>query len=159
MTGEPFVDAAMREMYVTGRMHNRARMIVGSYLTKHLMTDWRVGQAWFAECLTDWDEASNAMGWQWVAGCGPDAAPYFRVFNPAGQAEKFDGEARYRRRWIAEMGRNPGAEALSYFDAVPKAWRLDPGARYALPMVDLAAGRARALAAYANRPKSGGGDA
>jgi deoxyribodipyrimidine photo-lyase len=159
MTGEPFVDASMREMYVTGRMHNRTRMIVGSYLTKHLMTDWRVGQAWFAECLTDWDEAANAMGWQWVAGCGPDAAPYFRVFNPAGQAEKFDGEARYRRRWIAEMGRTPGAEALSYFDAVPKAWRLDPGARYPLPVVDLAAGRARALAAYANRPKSADADA
>ena len=101
MTGEPFVDAAMREMYVTGTMHNRGRMIVASYLTKHLMTDWRVGLDWFADCLTDWDPAANAMGWQWVAGCGPDAAPYFRVFNPAGQAEKFDGDAAYRRKWIA----------------------------------------------------------
>ena len=159
MTGEPFVDAAMREMFVTGKMHNRARMIVGSYLTKHLMTDWRVGQAWFAECLTDWDEAANAMGWQWVAGCGPDAAPYFRVFNPTGQAEKFDRDGRYRRRWIAEMSRAPGAQALSYFDATPRLWRLDPGARYPLPMIDLAEGRARALAAYADRPKSGDGDA
>ena len=153
MTGEPFVDAAMREMYVTGRMHNRARMIVGSYLTKHLLTDWRVGQTWFADCLTDWDEAANAMGWQWVAGCGPDAAPYFRVFNPAGQAEKFDAEGLYRRRWIAEMTRRPGPEAVSFFEAVPRAWRLDPGAAYPMPMIDLAEGRVRALAAYADRAR------
>ena len=147
MTGEPFVDAAMREMYVTGRMHNRARMIVASYLTKHLLTDWRVGLAWFAECLTDWDPAANAMGWQWVAGCGPDAAPYFRIFNPAGQADKFDPDQTYRRRWVAELSRAPGADALSYFSAVPQAWRLDPARRYPLPLVDLAEGRARALAA------------
>jgi deoxyribodipyrimidine photo-lyase len=150
-TGEPFVDAAMREMYVTGRMHNRARMIVGSYLTKHLLTDWRVGQAWFADCLTDWDPAANAMGWQWVAGCGPDAAPYFRVFNPAGQAEKFDADQHYRRRWVAELSPRPGAEALAYFSAVPKSWQLDPAARYPMPIIDLAEGRARALAAYAQR--------
>jgi deoxyribodipyrimidine photo-lyase len=159
MTGEPFVDAAMREMFVTGKMHNRARMIVGSYLTKHLLTDWRVGQAWFAECLTDWDEAANAMGWQWVAGCGPDAAPYFRVFNPAGQAEKFDGDSRYRRRWIAEISRAPAPEARSFFDAVPLSWRLDHKATYPMPMIDLAEGRARALAAYGDRAKSGDGDA
>lgn len=151
MTGEPFVDAAMREMYVTGRMHNRARMIVGSYLTKHLMTDWRVGRDWFAQCLTDWDVAANAMGWQWVAGCGPDAAPYFRVFNPAGQAEKFDASATYRRRFIAELSANPGAEALSYFAAVPKSWQLDAKAPYPKAVVELATGRARALAAYAER--------
>jgi len=124
-------------------------MIVASYLTKHLLTDWRVGQAWFADCLTDWDPASNAMGWQWVAGCGPDASPYFRIFNPAGQAEKFDGDQTYRRRWVAELSRNPGPEALSYFEAVPKSWELKPGAAYPLPLVDLAEGRARALAAYA----------
>ena len=147
LTGEPFVDAAMREMYVTGRMHNRARMIVASYLTKHLLTDWRVGLAWFAECLTDWDPAANAMGWQWVAGCGPDAAPYFRIFNPAGQAEKFDADQTYRRRWIAELSRQPGPEALSYFAAVPQSWRLDPTRRYPMPLVDLAEGRERALAA------------
>jgi deoxyribodipyrimidine photo-lyase len=151
MTGEPFVDAAMREMYVTGTMHNRARMIAGSYLTKHLMTDWRVGLAWFADCLTDWDPAANAMGWQWVAGSGPDAAPYFRVFNPAGQAEKFDPKGDYRRRFIAELSRNPGPEALAFFEAAPKAWGLDPARRYPAPVVDLAEGRARALAAYAAR--------
>ena len=148
-TGEPVVDAAMREMYVTGRMHNRARMIVASYLTKHLLTDWRIGLDWFAECLTDWDPAANAMGWQWVAGSGPDAAPFFRIFNPATQAEKFDPEARYRRRWVAELSRNPGAEALSFFAAAPLSWQLDPAKRYPLPMIDLATGRERALAALA----------
>jgi deoxyribodipyrimidine photo-lyase len=147
MTGEPIVDAAMREMFVTGRMHNRARMIVASYLTKHLMTDWRIGQAWFADCLTDWDAASNAMGWQWVAGCGPDAAPFFRVFNPAGQAEKFDAAGQYRRRWL-----NPAEpEARAFFDAVPKRWQLGADAPYPRAMVDLAEGRAQALAAYAQR--------
>ncbi len=153
MTGEPFVDAAMREMYVTGRMHNRARMIVASYLTKHLLTDWRVGLDWFADCLTDWDPASNAMGWQWVAGSGPDAAPYFRIFNPAGQAEKFDADGVYRDRWIAEGRRAPTATALSYFDAVPKAWALGPRAPYPAPLIALDRGRARALEAYASLPK------
>ena len=149
MTGEPFVDAAMREMYVTGRMHNRARMIVGSYLTKHLLTDWRVGRDWFAECLTDWDPAANAMGWQWVAGSGPDAAPYFRVFNPATQAEKFDPQNRYRRRYIAEHEQRPGPEALAFFAAAPRSWGLDPGRPYPKPLVELAVGRDRALSAYA----------
>ena len=151
MTGEPFVDAAMREMYMTGRMHNRGRMIVASYLTKHLMTDWRVGMAWFDDCLTDWDAASNAMGWQWAAGSGPDAAPYFRIFNPATQAEKFDSDARYRRHWIAELAREPGPEAQSYFAAVPRAWGLDASAPYPAPVVDLGTGRERALAAYSAR--------
>ncbi|MDT8853952.1 deoxyribodipyrimidine photo-lyase [Paracoccaceae bacterium Fryx2] len=153
MTGEPFVDAAMREMYVTGTMHNRGRMIVASYLTKHLLTDWRVGLDWFADCLTDWDPASNAMGWQWAAGSGPDASPYFRIFNPATQAEKFDPQSLYRRRYIAEASRNPGPEALSYFDAVPLAWGLDPAAPYPAPRIGLAEGRDRALAAYAARHK------
>ena len=147
-TGVDFVDAAMREMYVTGTMHNRARMIVGSYLTKHLLTDWRIGQRWFADCLTDWDPAANAMGWQWVAGSGPDAAPYFRVFNPDGQADKFDADGRYRRRWIAEGQGNPPETALSYFDAVPRSWGLFPKMPRAKPHLTLAQGRERALAAY-----------
>ena len=151
MTGEPFVDAAMRQMFVTGTMHNRARMIVGSYLTKHLLTDWRVGLDWFAECLTDWDPAANALGWQWVAGSGPDAAPYFRVFNPETQGEKFDANQRYRRRFIAEGQAAPGADALAFFKAVPKSWGLSPKLPYPKPMVDLGAGRDRALAAYAQR--------
>jgi deoxyribodipyrimidine photo-lyase len=156
ITGEPFVDAAMREMYVTGTMHNRARMIAASYLTKHLMTDWRVGLAWFQDCLIDWDPASNAMGWQWVAGSGPDAAPYFRVFNPAGQAEKFDEDGTYRDRWIAEARRHPTATALSYFDAVPKSWAMSPRDSYPEPVVALDEGRARALEAYAGLPKRSG---
>ncbi|WP_209425702.1 deoxyribodipyrimidine photo-lyase [Pararhodobacter sp. SW119] len=148
LTGEPFVDAGMREMYVTGTMHNRARMIVASYLTKHLMTHWKVGLKWFEDCLIDWDPASNAMGWQWVAGSGPDAAPYFRVFNPATQGEKFDPDCTWRHRFIAELARNPGADARAYFDAVPRSWKLSPDAPYPEPLVDLAEGRNRALAAY-----------
>lgn len=151
VTGVRFVDAGLRQMYVTGTMHNRVRMVVASYLTKHLLTDWRVGQAWFAECLTDWDPASNAMGWQWVAGSGPDAAPYFRVFNPDTQAAKFDRDGRYQDRWIVEGRRRPSMTALSYFDAVPRAWSMSPSVRYATPVLSLADGRARALAAYAAR--------
>ncbi|MDO5529125.1 MAG: deoxyribodipyrimidine photo-lyase, partial [Paracoccus sp. (in: a-proteobacteria)] len=89
-TGVDLVDAGMRELYATGRMHNRVRMVAASYLTKHLLTDWRVGLDWFAQTLTDWDAASNAMNWQWVAGSGPDSAPFFRIFNPDTQAQKFD---------------------------------------------------------------------
>jgi len=126
-------------------------MIVASYLTKHLLTHWKIGLEWFADCLTDWDPASNAMGWQWVAGSGPDAAPYFRIFNPATQAEKFDPEGRYRARWLAEGRRNPTPEALSYFKAVPLSWRLDPDRPPPRPLVDLGEGRARALAALAAR--------
>jgi deoxyribodipyrimidine photo-lyase len=150
-TGEPFVDAAMREIYVTGRMHNRARMIVASYLTKHLMTHWKIGLRWFEDCLTDWDPASNAMGWQWTAGCGPDAAPYFRIFNPETQAEKFDPDGAYRRRWIAEGQRNPPDTALSFFAAMPESWGLSPKDAYPARIVDLKAGRDRALAAYETR--------
>ncbi len=151
MTGEAFVDAGLRQMYVTGTMHNRVRMIVASYLTKHLMLHWKIGLDWFADCLTDWDPASNAMGWQWVAGSGPDAAPYFRVFNPATQAEKFDEAGTYRKTFIAELNRAPGATALSYFEAVPRSWGLDPRKPYPAPMISLSEGRERALAAYAAR--------
>lgn len=150
-TGIPAVDAGLREMYVTGRMHNRARMIVASYLTKHLMTHWKIGMDWFAECLIDWDPAANAMGWQWVAGSGPDASPFFRIFNPDTQREKFDPDATYLKRWIAEGQADPPATALAYFLAVPRSWALDPKAGYPNPVVDLATGRARALAAYEGR--------
>ena len=150
-TGVPFVDAAMRQMYVTGTMHNRGRMIVASYLTKHLMTDWRIGLHWFADCLIDWDPASNAMGWQWAAGSGPDAAPYFRIFNPVSQLEKFDPRGIYAKSWIAEGQRSPPATALAYFNAIPARWGLSAQAAYPRPVVELAEGRARALAAYAAR--------
>lgn len=149
VTGEAMVDAGLREMFVTGTMHNRVRMIVASYLTKHLMTDWRVGCAWFADCLVDWDPASNALGWQWVSGSGPDSAPYFRIFNPETQAGRFDPEGRYRHRFVLGWGDGPPhPDAKAYFDAVPRSWRLDPGAPYPQPMIPLKAGRERALEAY-----------
>ncbi|PHQ70344.1 MAG: deoxyribodipyrimidine photolyase [Paracoccus sp.] len=142
-TGVPMVDAGLRELFVTGRMHNRVRMVVGSYLTKHLLTDWRVGLDWFARTLTDWDAASNAMNWQWVAGCGPDASPYFRVFNPDTQAQKFDAKARYRDHWL-----KPGAPGASSFaEAAPRSWNIDLQ-RMAVPAISLSQGRARALTAY-----------
>ncbi|MEP3345204.1 MAG: deoxyribodipyrimidine photo-lyase [Litoreibacter sp.] len=150
-TGVQLVDAAMREMYVTGYMHNRGRMIVASYLTKHLMTHWKVGQAWFADCLIDWDPASNAMGWQWSAGCGPDATPYFRVFNADTQAEKFDPDRRYRARYLAEPYTDHGQQADDYFSAIPKAWNLSPDDEYPAPVVSLAQGRQIALDAYKAR--------
>ncbi|MGJ8545490.1 MAG: cryptochrome/photolyase family protein [Sulfitobacter sp.] len=150
-TGLPFVDAAMRELYVTGRMHNRARMIVASYLTKHLLTDWRIGQAWFEDCLIDWDPASNAMGWQWSAGSGPDATPFFRVFNPETQLDKFDRQRDYTSRWIAEGRGAPHGDALAFFDAIPLAWNLSAQDDYPSPIVSAAEGRARALAAYEQR--------
>jgi len=150
-TGIPFVDAAMRQMYVTGTMHNRGRMIVASYLAKHLMTHWRIGLDWFADCLTDWDPASNAMGWQWSAGSGPDATPYFRIFNPVSQLAKFDPKGGYAKTWIAEDDPAPTQTALSYFDAVPRSWNLTPDAPYPDPIVAVDVGRTRALNAYKDR--------
>ena len=141
----------MREMYVTGRMHNRGRMIVASYLTKHLMCHWKIGLRWFEDCLIDWDPASNAMGWQWSAGSGPDATPYFRVFNPVTQLDKFDKDRDYVSRWIAEGYGTPHADALSYFDAIPRSWTLSPDAAYPEPVVGPDEGRKRALSAYENR--------
>lgn len=152
-TGIPFVDAAMRELYVTGKMHNRARMIAGSYLTKHLMTHWSVGQKWFEDCLVDWDPASNAMGWQWVAGSGPDASPFFRIFNPLTQAEKFDPKERYIRHWIAQKSPQPTKDALDFFTAVPKALGLSKQGAYPKPVVEHQQGRQRALEAYEQRSK------
>jgi deoxyribodipyrimidine photo-lyase len=157
ITGEPIVDAAMRELFVTGRMHNRARMIVASYLTKHLLTDWRVGLAWFADCLIDWDPANNALNWQWAAGCGPDASPYFRVFNPATQADRFDPKAAYRRRWIYGYEGSEHEDAAAYFEAVPRRWALSREDPLPERIVGLGEGRARALEAY-QRFRAGGGD-
>ncbi|GGL59175.1 cryptochrome/photolyase family protein [Wenxinia marina] len=150
-TGIEVVDAAMRELFVTGRMHNRARMIVASFLTKHLMTHWKVGLNWFEECLVDWDPANNALGWQWSAGSGPDATPFFRVFNPDTQAEKFDLKGEYRKRWLAELSEDPPDTALAYFDAIPRAWKMAPDDAYPEPVVGLDEGRRRALDAYEGR--------
>ncbi|MBK8659657.1 MAG: deoxyribodipyrimidine photo-lyase [Bacteroidetes bacterium] len=103
-TGYPLVDAGMRELNETGFMHNRVRMVVSSFLTKHLLTDWRWGEAYFAQKLLDYDLAANVGGWQWAAGCGTDAAPYFRIFNPASQAVRFDPKNEYIKRWVPEFG-------------------------------------------------------
>ena len=111
-TGYPIVDAGMRQLNATGNMHNRVRMVTASFLTKHLMIDWRWGEAYFAEKLLDFDLASNNGGWQWAAGCGTDAAPYFRVFNPYTQREKFDKDWEYVKRWIPEYGTDKYPEAM-----------------------------------------------
>ena len=105
-TGYPMVDAGMRELNHSGHMHNRVRMVTSSFLTKHLLIDWRWGEAYFAEKLLDFDLASNNGGWQWAAGCGTDAAPYFRIFNPTSQMQKFDKELKYIKKWIPEYGTN-----------------------------------------------------
>jgi deoxyribodipyrimidine photo-lyase len=150
ITGEPLVDAGIRQLHITGRMHNRVRMIAASYLTKHLLTHWSVGQKFFADHLTDWDPASNALGWQWVAGSGPDSAPYFRVFNPALQAQKFDPKGSYRNRYLGN-----GKTAQLFYDAIPRHWQMQASDAAPKPIIDLAAGRARALAAYTGFAKSG----
>ena len=135
----------MRELYVTGVMHNRSRMIVGSYLTKNLGIDWRVGLKWFEECLIDWDPASNAMGWQWIAGCGPDAAPYFRIFNPDTQAEKFDADRQYRQRFL---NTEKSQDARAFYQACPKSWQLDPNEEITQPIIPLSETRKNALLVY-----------
>ena len=111
-TGYPLVDAGMRELNQTGFMHNRVRMVVASFLTKHLLLDWRWGEAYFAEKLLDFELASNIGGWQWAAGCGCDAAPYFRVFNPAAQQEKFDKKMEYIKEWVPEFGTSTYPEPI-----------------------------------------------
>jgi len=121
-TGFPLVDAGMRQLNETGRMHNRVRMLVGSFLCKHLLIDWRWGEAYFAEKLLDYEMASNVGNWQWVAGCGVDAAPYFRIFNPTTQIEKFDKEKTYIKRWIPEFGSTTyPAEMINHKEARERA--------------------------------------
>ena len=107
MTGYPIVDAGMRELYETGWMHNRIRMVVGSFLVKHLRINWQEGEKYFRNCLLDFNEANNVAQWQWVAGCGADAAPYFRIFNPILQGEKFDKDGLYVKKWVPELSRVP----------------------------------------------------
>ena len=107
MTGYPIVDAGMRELYETGWMHNRIRMVVGSFLVKHLRINWTEGEKHFRNCLLDFNKANNVAQWQWVAGCGADAAPYFRIFNPILQGEKFDKEGKYVKKWVPELSKVP----------------------------------------------------
>lgn len=150
-TGYPFVDAGMRELWATGYMHNRVRMVVGSFLTKHLGIDWRAGAAWFNHTLFDADLANNTLGWQWVAGCGADAAPYFRIFNPTAQGEKFDPQGDYIRRWVPELADLPSpwlhAPADAPRDVLTRAG-VRIGETYPAPIVEHKAARQAALERY-----------
>lgn len=151
-TGYPIVDAGMRQLWQTGTMHNRVRMVVASFLVKHLLLDWRDGEAWFWDTLVDADAGSNPANWQWVAGSGADAAPYFRIFNPILQGEKFDPDGDYVRRWVPELVHLPAK-------LIHKPWTATPielasagvrlGQTYPEPIVDHGQARQRALAAYA----------
>jgi deoxyribodipyrimidine photo-lyase len=151
-TGYPIVDAGMRELWHTGVMHNRVRMVTASFLVKHLLIDWREGEKWFWDTLVDADAGSNPANWQWVAGSGADAAPYFRVFNPILQGEKFDPDGSYVRRWVPELA---GLRA----SVIHRPWSATPlelagagitlGQTYPAPIVDHKLGRERALQAYA----------
>jgi deoxyribodipyrimidine photo-lyase len=138
LTGVPLVDAGMRELWHTGWMHNRVRMVVGSFLVKNLRLHWLEGARWFWDTLVDADLASNTLGWQWCAGCGADAAPYFRVFNPESQAAKFDPEGAYQRHWVPESAAETGGGTRG---------------AYPPPIVDLKASRVAALEAFASLRK------
>jgi deoxyribodipyrimidine photo-lyase len=142
-TGFPIVDAGMRELAATGFMHNRVRMITAMFLTKDLHLDWRMGERYFMQALADGEIASNNGGWQWSAGTGADAAPYFRIQNPWTQAKRFDPEGRYIRRWVPELRDAPAASLF----APPETGGLF-GARYPRPMVDHAVERDRTLAIF-----------
>ncbi len=147
-TGIPIVDAGMRELWETGYMHNRVRMLVASLLAKNLMIDWRLGEDWFWDCLVDADEANNPASWQWVAGSGLDAAPYFRIFNPVLQGERFDAEGDYVRRWVPELARLPNEWVHKPADAPANILRkagIAIGTDYPAPILDLKATRQRAL--------------
>ncbi|GAA5072991.1 cryptochrome/photolyase family protein [Lysobacter panacisoli] len=146
-TGVPIVDAGMRELWATGWMHNRVRMVVASYLTKHLRYHWRHGARWFWDTLVDADLANNTLGWQWVAGTGADAAPYFRVFNPVLQAQKFDPDGRYIARWLPELASLPLPLRFAPWQD-PKALRRAAPDYPPQPSVDIGRGRDGALAAY-----------
>ncbi|MCB1750236.1 MAG: deoxyribodipyrimidine photo-lyase [Gammaproteobacteria bacterium] len=145
-TGIPLVDAGMRQLWHSGWMHNRVRMIAASFLTKNLLIPWQEGAAWFWDTLVDADLANNSLGWQWVAGCGADAAPYFRIFNPVLQGEKFDPEGRYVRRWVPELSAVPARYIHKPWSAPPSMQGIR--ADYPPPMIDLGRSRERALAAY-----------
>lgn len=147
MTGYPLVDAGMRELWATGYMHNRVRMIVASFLTKGLLIDWRLGADWFLDTLVDADLANNSASWQWVAGCGVDAAPYFRIFNPVLQSRKFDPHGTYIRQWVPEL-------ATIKSQSIHAPWEdansesMYANTLYPKPMIDHSAGRIRALNYY-----------
>jgi deoxyribodipyrimidine photo-lyase len=160
-TGYPLVDAGMRQLAATGWMHNRARMVVASFLVKDLLVDWRWGERWFMQQLLDGDPASNNGGWQWTAGTGTDAAPYFRVFNPTAQAQRHDPDGIYIRRWVPELRQVPESHIHQPWE-MPAGVQHETGCRigvdYPHPLLDHGWARARALAAYGrvrSRPAPG----
>ncbi len=151
MTGYPIVDAGMRELYKTGYMHNRVRMIVASFLVKNLMIDWRYGAKWFFEHLLDADLASNSASWQWVAGSGADAAPYFRIFNPVLQGEKFDPEGEYTKKYVPELQHIPMKYLFKPWEASKEILEkagVTLGVTYPKPIIDINISRKKALEAY-----------
>lgn len=151
-TGIPIVDAGMRELYQTGYMHNRVRMIVGSFLVKNLLIDWREGEKWFWDCLLDADLAANSASWQWIAGSGADAAPYFRIFNPILQGEKFDKQGEYVKKFCPELSKLPPKFIHKPWEApanILNACSVVLGKNYPTPVVDLKQSRLRALDAFA----------
>lgn len=150
-TGYPIVDAGMRELWTTGWMHNRVRMIVASFLTKDLRSHWRNGARWFWDTLVDADLANNTQGWQWTAGCGADAAPYFRIFNPVLQGERYDPKGDYVRKWIPELNKLPAKWIYKPWEAPENVLTeagVTRGATYPQPIVDHAQARVQALEAY-----------
>jgi deoxyribodipyrimidine photo-lyase len=150
-TGYPLVDAGMRELWQTGWMHNRVRMVAASFLVKHLRINWRQGETWFWDTLIDADLANNAAGWQWVAGSGADASPYFRIFNPIVQGKKFDPNGDYVRRWCPELAQLPTEFIHAPFNAPPEVLAQSSvklGQTYPVPIVDHDLARRAALAGY-----------
>jgi deoxyribodipyrimidine photo-lyase len=155
-TGIPLVDAGMRELMASGWMHNRVRMVVASFLVKNLRIHWRAGAQWFLDTLVDADLANNTQGWQWSAGCGADAAPYFRIFNPVSQAQKFDPQGHYVRRWLPELAALPDAHLQAPWLAPPlllASAGVTLGVHYPYPIVDLAESRRQALGALREMPR------
>jgi deoxyribodipyrimidine photo-lyase len=154
-TGFPIVDAGLRELWQTGYMHNRVRMIVASFLIKNLLIHWRYGADWFWDCLVDADLANNSASWQWCAGSGADAAPYFRIFNPVLQSQKFDAEGHYLLRYCPELGGLPARlrhQPWQASDAQLQAAGIRLGIDYPKPMVDLKITRERALQRFKALP-------
>jgi deoxyribodipyrimidine photo-lyase len=151
LTGIPMVDAGMRELWQTGYMHNRVRMITGSFLVKNLLLHWHHGKDWFWDCLVDADLANNSAGWQWIAGCGADAAPYFRIFNPVTQGQKFDPEGKYVRRFLPELANLPTKYLFNPWEApteILEAADVIIGSNYPEPIVDLKKSRLDSLEAF-----------
>ena len=150
-TGYPIVDAGMRQLLSTGYMHNRVRMIVGSFLTKNLFLHWKLGERWFWQNLFDADLASNSASWQWVAGCGVDASPYFRVFNPVMQGQKFDASGSYIKSYVKELEHLPSKHVFKPWEAhkdLLNTAGIKLGQSYPYPIVDLQQSRQKAIEEY-----------